>query len=119
MQKEQFKKLCYKLIEGDTKPSVSEELAINLEEWKQIVTAYDNIEKATKVHTIMRRIAVFLLQNGMEQEAFMELLGYTELTTKRMMSKYSPHEVDKRIDLTQICEKFGLDAKKTLKEQWF
>lgn len=119
MQKEQFKKLCYKLLEGNTKPSVAEELAIDPEEWKQILDAYENIEEATKVHTVMRRIAVYFLQSGMEQEEFIDLLGYTEQTTKQMMSKYSPHTVDKMMNLTQICEKFGLDAKKTLREQWF
>lgn len=125
MQKEQFKELCKEFRSGNTNPCLAKKLQIKTSEFTQILKAYKQVGRCDKLPTTMQKITILLIKSGMYREEVMRLTGYSKPTVDRLKLLYVRQETKKELCqydksvIEQICEKFGLDKDRTIKEQWF
>lgn len=125
MPSESYKRVCKEFHNGNVSPVIAKEAGISVQDFTILLTVFRKIDDNGDMRQMMRAISEKLIESGMEQDEFIRITGYAKGSSKRMYNEimgWNLQETDKGNYLKQVnevCEQFGLDKSRTIKEQWF
>lgn len=122
MPSESYKRVCKEFTSGNTSPAVAKEAGMEIHDFTVLLKAYRKTECAINARNAQRQIAEKLIGSGIVRDEFIRITGYTEHHTIRLYNEIlgqNQEETNYFDGLEEICQKFGLNRKKTIKEQWF
>lgn len=125
MPSESYKRVCKEFHNGNVSPAIAKEAGISVQDFTILLTAFRKIDDNGDMRQMMRAISEKLIESGMEQDEFIRITGYTKHHKSRLYNEilgWNLEETDRSNNLRgleEICQKFGLNRKRTIKEQWF
>ena len=125
MPSESYRRVCKELMKGNTSPVVAKEAGMDIHDFTILLKAYRKIEGKKDLKNAQKQIAEKMIESGIVRDEFIRITGYTKHHTLRLYNEilgWNLEETDRSNDLKgleEICQKFGLNRKRTIKEQWF
>lgn len=120
MPSESYKKVCRQLSYGNNASNLAEQCGVDDENFKLIKTAFEGFWDSD-IKSPLRYVAENLIRNGIGEEKFIEITGYTRGSTLRLFKEvlFGQTRITNEMFLELVCAKYGLEKDKTIKEQCF